>query len=617
MTRTVSPTLLAPLLGLALCACGQEDAPAGDDPPLGGDAGVACPAAAPTVSVSYPADGAPHTASFIDITGTATNTRTVQVTVDDGPPLTAAGGATWTTTVALGPGPHTITAVGIGAEGCPDGPPVTHTVVQGNTVTLVEPPPGNEIELRLDRLALERLLPIEAQESIILTRLDLRPLVLNALRALEDPVAWGLDTSRWGPAERNLASLLTMSPDSADLDGTDLDPVMRLSAQLGLPPPRILSDMLNKAPTERFLAADIVAQVMIENLIGTHPAFGGQFDGTMPVTLADGLGDLAPLLATYGRSGNHPGFLAAAPSAELFTPSFAMIVRGTGNARILPGLVPGLGFASHVVLPEPGEALLDLDFEDPETFRIVGLHPEPRAALTLDVGELPERYATLAAVPNMPWTLERIIGDASRLAFETLWAGEKYWPYALGAISPAAEVTWNDGWVVVDVVAELGPPPPPAWIWDMILDVAQARLHDGDPGMGPLGEGDANVTLALPYLPIGLTADELIDTMRPILHAQRQTMVDLMVGDPSVLESPATLWLTEGPALRVGSAAPALYPSRAALADGEGGVTELALDGQSRRFWTTSPDGETVALDVGPWQGDHVVIGQTVMPEEM
>ena len=40
-------------------------------------------------------------------------------------------------------------------------------------------------------------------------------------------------------------------------------------------------------------------------------------------------------------------------SAELFTPSFAMIVKGTGNVVVRPGLIPGVGYSSHVEAPPP------------------------------------------------------------------------------------------------------------------------------------------------------------------------------------------------------------------------------------------------------------------------
>lgn len=639
------PSGARPWLGAAACgalllaACGQEDSttpPANDSPP---EPEVTCPSIGPRLDVTYPADGAPHTERFIEIQGTATDADRVQVTVDGGEPLIAAGETIWRTTVQLTPGPHTIVATPLGRDGCPDGAAVERVVVQGEKVTLVEPPPSGEVELRLDKLALGELLTPADQACIVLTTLDLGPLVENALKALADPEAWWGGDPGWGPVETSLASLLVMSPDTADLAGTQLDAVMDLSRRLGLAPGRILADLLGLAPTAPFLASDVVAGVMIDLLIASHPNFEPTFDdcasrpavpqgpGEMVVTLADGLADLAPLGEKYGRVERdgalvHPGFLAEAPTAALFTPAFAMVVRGSGNVSVRPGLRPGEGFASHVVPPPAGTPILDLDFSDPDTFTIVGLEPEPTAALTLGVLEHPFFVPLASAdaprggpVWDVPqWTLEHIVAEASFRGFSPLWPGGQTFAYDLGSITDAAVVTWDEGEVVVDVVADLGPPPPTAYIWDLIVDVAQARLHDDGMG-GTLGEGEANVRLALPPLPIGLDAAQLVEAMRPALEAQKQTLIGMMVGDPSALPSEATIWLTDGPGLAVSETAPALYPSRAQLAEGSGGVYAVSLGAEPQRFWTESAAGEVVVLDIGPWEGTQVVIGQTVMPE--
>lgn len=621
--RTARRVLLASLATAALSAgCDGDSDGEIVTLPDGPDAGAAdCPSVAPSVTITYPADEAPHTAGFLEITGSSTGAGEVEITVDDGDPLVAAGLMSWSTTVQLTEGPHTIRAVPKGRRGCADGSAVTHTVVQGGEMTLVAAPPLGEVELRLDRHAIGRLLTPEDQESIVLAYLDLGPLVQNALAALEDPEAWGIDTRDWR-AEHNLAGLLVMSPDSADLSGTALAPVMDLSGQLGLPPPRILSEMLGLAPSERFLGSDIVTEVMLDLLIRSHPNFPAHPEGLLAVTLGDGLADLAPLYDKYGPSGEHPGFLAEPPEAELFTPAFAMIVRGTGNVVVQPGFRPGEGFASHVIAPPPGEAILQLDFEDPETFRIVGLHPQPRAALTLEVPESDQYFEVPAppgdgAAPDAPglnavwdapqWTLEHIVAEASRRAFGPLWPAGYTNAYALGAIDPAASLSWDDGWVVVDVVADLGPPPAPAYIWDLILDVAQQRLHDGG-----IAEGEANVRLELPLLPIGLDAEALIDTMRPALEAQKAALVALMVGDAAALPSRATIWL-DGDRLVVDPAASPLFPSRQALAENVDPTREVALGDTPQTFWTLSADNRLVALTVGPWRGDRVTLGETVM----
>ncbi|MCA9542237.1 MAG: hypothetical protein KC620_25245, partial [Myxococcales bacterium] len=362
-------------------------------------------------------------------------------------------------------------------------------------------------------------------------------------------------------------------------------------------------------------------QVMLAQLIRNHPNFGDDAQGRMLVTLADGLGDLAPLAAKYGPAGDHPGFLAEPPRAELFTPAFAMVVRGRGNVVIRPGLRPGEGYSSHVVRPPAGEAILQLDFLEESSLRIEGLVPEPRAALTLEVHESPQRFASGARQPaplgssavwdTPAWLLEHIVGAAAWQAFSPLFPEGRHLDYALGAISPAASLDWDDGFVTVDVVADLGPPPAPAYIWDLILDVAQVRLHDGG-----LAEGQANVRLALPLLPIGLDADGLIAQMRPVLQAQKDDMVRMMVGDVDALPSVATLWLDADATLRVEPGAPAVFASLDDLLAGVTPRQSIPLTDAPQMFWTRAADGTPVALEVGAWQGDRVVIGHAAVPLE-
>lgn len=592
----------------------------GDDasPPGAADAGVEAGPLA--VAITSPAEGAPVPDRFVTVSGTATGpVERVEIRIDDGPPIAAAGRTAWQATVALDPGARRLT---VAAHGPGDAvAEAARTLYVGRTVRLVAPAGGDpgEIELRLDRLGLQRVLRPEDQRQIVLAYLDLAPLVRNALAALADPDAWGVDSAAWGPAERNLARLLTMDPDRADVSGSALAPLLDLSARLGLPPPRVFADLLAIEPTEPILDRDVVAGALLDQVIRSHPAFDGDDEGRLAVTLEDALSDLATFAERYGPAGDHPGFVAAPPRAELFTPAFAMVVRGRGNVRILPGVRPGAGYASHVVPPVEGAPILDLDFEDPERFRVEGLEPEPRVALTLEVAEAeaffeigppdaPPPRGGSAVWSAPPWSLERVVAEASFRAFAGRFAGERVLTYDLGAISPAATLVWRGGFVTVDVVGDLGPPPPPAYIWDLMLDVAQRRLHDGD-----LEEGSVRARLALPPLPIGLDAEGLVEAMRPLLQAQRAELVALMLGEPESLESRATLWLdARAPALRVADGAPPLH-ARADLSDAPRDVAPLG--DAPAVWWTRSPEGERYAVLVGPWRGDAVDVGLVAVPE--
>jgi len=340
----------------------------------------------------------------------------------------------------------------------------------------------------------------------------------------------------------------------------------------------------------------------------------------MGVTLADALQDLEPLGERYGPAGDHPGFMAGAPRARLLTPDFAMVVTGTSNVVVRPGLRPGQGYASHVAAPE-GEPLLVIDFEDPASFGLEGLEPEPAVSLSMRVVESESYFELVPALPDLapprgrstvwhapPWTLERVVAQAAYEALAGRFEGVRVLEYDLGAVSPAATLVWEDGLLQVDVAANLGPPPPPAWIWDLILDVAQTRLHDGD-----LAEGEAVALLELPELPVGLDSDELVAQMRPVLQEQAAELTAWMMGEAGDLESAATVWL-DAAGLRL-----VVVPGAASLYDGPElageGRAELPLGPEAQTVWTRGPTGARAVLQVGAWEGDRVRIGVVEVPE--
>jgi len=587
------------------------DAGPGDD--------VSAPPAAPLVSVSAPPDGSPLVAGLVTLLGEAgEGTTRVDLSVDGGASVRASGTTTWRATVALGVGSHSVLVVATAPGGRAEW---LHTLHVGPEVTLRAPTrAGPEVALRLDRFALERLLPRERQDELVLTWLDLRPLVENALAALAAPEDWGIDVGAWGPAEHNLARLLGMTPGTLDPSGSALAPLLALSERLGLHPAHILADLLDQAPTAAVLSAEDVAPVLLDGLMRSHPRWRGDDQGRLAVTLADALADLKTLSERYGPAGGHPGFVAAPPSADLLQPNFALLLQADSNVTVRPGLAPGLGYASHVTAPE-GEPLLALDFEDPDRLRIEGLVPEPTVTLALTIVEANDAFPLVPAEPEAapprgpsavwdaaPWELERVVAQAAYAAFAGRFPRPRTLSYDLGAISPAAVLQWDAGLLRVDVAADLGPPPPTAWIWDLILDVAQARLHDGG-----LGEGEASATLSLPDIPIGLTAEELVARMRPALQEQAAEIAAWMLGQASDLESRATVWLDAvEPRLVVVPGAPSLYDDETLSGRG---TAELALGGQGRTVWTRGPEGTRAALLVGPWEGDRVRVGVVEVPE--
>src|SRR5690606_7508390 len=71
---------------------------------------------------------------------------------------------------------------------------------------------------------------------------------------------------------------------------------------------------------------------------------------------------------------------------------------------------------------------------------------------------------------------------------------------------PAAEAppSWTTIAIDESVVLD-SPPPAPAYFWDILLEVAQVRLHDGG-----LAEGEGDISFTLKQVPVGTTVDELV-----------------------------------------------------------------------------------------------------------
>ncbi len=603
-----------------LAACEGPAARHGEtvpEPVEGGEPAEAAPAA--WVVVEEPGDGAALVAGLVTLRGTASpGTGRVDVSVDGGPSARTSGTDAWSVTLALGPGTRRLLVVASGPGGRAE---VVHTLHVGHSVVLVAPGEDDGVvALRLDRFALERLVPLERQAELVLTRLDLTPLVTSALAALSDPEAWGVDTDAWGPAEHNLVRLLGMTPDTLDATGTALAPLLELSASLGLPPARILADLLDQAPTAPVLLPEDVAGALVAQVMASHPSWAGDEEGRMEVTLYDALRDLAPLGVRYGPVDGHPGFMDGPPRARLLTPDFAMVVRAASNVVVRPGLRPGSGYASYVSAPA-GAPLLEIDFEDPEGFSLEGLEPEPTVTLGMRVVESPDHFELVPAEADPapprgrsavwsapPWTVEHVVAEAAWGALAGRFDGPRVLQYDLGAVSPAATLVWEDGLLAVDVAADLGPPPPTAWIWDLILDVAQARLHDGD-----LAEGEAVASLVLPELPVGMDAEALVAEMRPVLQEQAAELTAWMLGGADELESAATVWLEpDPPRLVVAPGEPLLFDGPELTGEGR---AELPLGDAPQTAGPRGPGGPRAGRLVGAWAEDRVRVGVVEVPE--
>jgi hypothetical protein len=403
-------------------------------------------------------------------------------------------------------------------------------------------------EKRLTRSDMLKL-PVAIREAMWLMDLNLSgsasdpALFDHALDAIKakDP-----DSPELSVAEANLVRLLTMTPDTADLRGTALEPLLDLSVKIGLSPEQILADAMGIGTTDPFLSTGAVKDAILGGVVGTHPNARARADGTpvapghLPVTLEDALTDMRSLASRYGpyaRDGQfHPGFLLGATEAPLLTDDFAMSVRVGLNALPLKGVDLTSATVANVnsIGLEP-EGMFD--FDDADWLRIEGLAPGgPRVTtLTFAIGESPQWLAAgdsrlpwptgngeVWSVP--PWTLERVVADAARAR----WGS---WDLALdyhigAAASPVASVDIEDGWFSTTTKANLGSPPPPLYIWDLLVEVVQTRMHDAGPGAPPLAEGEATVQFALEDLEIGLDNDGIIATLKDNLRRDPSALVE-------------------------------------------------------------------------------------------
>lgn len=401
---------------------------------------------------------------------------------------------------------------------------------------------------RADILAL----PAATRARLWLLDLDLRnsaraPRLLdNALAAIR-----AADAAALSPAAQNLRRLLAMTPDTANLEGTALAQLVALAPLIGLAPSQVLGDMLNVPVDREVVTPDVIAESIVENVIATHPNARtrpgpvtaehptGRYAvarGAIPLTLADAASDFATLAERFGPTSAdgayHPGFITGTVRARVLTDAFRMTVRANANALPYRGL--DLTDASDAAVNPIASQVGNLfDFTDPNWLRIEGLAPGEGTIdeMTFRVVEwngfvrggrspIPTAQGDSAAWTLPPWTLERVLAFAGRRAFATANANLTY--TAAGRTEPLFRARVTNGWQELFVEGGLGAPPPPSYLWDFLLEVAQVRLHDGG-----LPEGAADVAFTLRGVRTGVDAASLERTIRSNLEADPAALSEL------------------------------------------------------------------------------------------
>ncbi len=431
--------------------------------------------------------------------------------------------------------------------------------------------------LRLDAKNFEQILTksdIKAKfpERILretwLLDMDLGPMITNALDAL---VGTSAEEAYTLPASsRNMWKLLNMTPANTQLAGTSLAPLLGVGKAVGLAPSLILADLIGIAENDSVISVPLTTGAVIDHVVSTHPNAKlrrGPVDakhpdglypvtpGTMPVSLYDVVTDFADLKQNFGPAKPdpanpgapvHPGFIADASPIVAATDDFAMTVRVNLNALPYKGV--DLTTASVASVNSTSSQISGVfDFSTPDWMEIKGLVDELVIdEMTMAIFENPafvpggtkKEPAPLGDSPvwQLPgWQFERLIAEVA-----VLKAADIKRPDSCTIYSPEGEVDMPleavlvcmgdnqnpddgaepDDWVSISVDDSviLGPDtplPPPSYFWDVLLEVAQVRLHDpAGPGDAPLAEGAADIAFTLRDIPVGVSTANLEQQIR-------------------------------------------------------------------------------------------------------
>lgn len=429
--------------------------------------------------------------------------------------------------------------------------------------------PGQSRELELRYLALEvrgfdnelsleelRAMPRAILEGVWLADLDITQLMVNSLDQLSSLPPEEVEALE--PAAQNMRNLLNMTPDNANLEGTSMEELIALSGSVGIPPARALANLLGVGVTDRFIPPEIVAQVMLRNVVGSHPNARfrrGPIDeehpdglypvapNSLPLTLIDVVTNFEDMAERFGPAGEHPGFVSEARGLTVVEDGFAM--HTYVNANALPYKGADLGNASVASVNSIGAQIETAhDYSDPNWMSIDGLVPDPKVSeLTFTVFEndafipggdsrepVGQGNSPGWALPE--WEFERVILEMGRELEARVPAHCDEYELGTGVVAFRACVD-EDGWVTMETFNDLGNPPPPSYLHDIILEIAQVRLHDGG-----IPEGEADVALSLRDVEVGVETDELIEQTRENLEQNPEALrefasliTDSTVGD--------------------------------------------------------------------------------------
>jgi len=367
------------------------------------------------------------------------------------------------------------------------------------------------------------------------------------------------EAAELSPAAQNMRKLLVMTPDNANLEGTKLEKMIGLAGAVGIPSPRCLAGMMQIGVTDFAVPFDVVADVFLEHLLGSHPnakvrkgaVNSDHPDGlyevkpkSLPITLGDLVYNFETLPTRFGPVDDHPGFVISA--AGLADEAFTMKVRASLNALPFKGVDLTSGHVASVN-STPSQIDSVFDFNDPKSMSVEGLKDVLELAeMTVRIQENaafvpggdskdPVRQGNSAVWDLPEWEFEYLIMEMARTrttggeGITTPPIGAHCDEYKLATDVVAFSACLDgDGWLEMETFTDIGEPPPPAYFWDMLAEVAQVRLHDPvSPGGKPIAEGDADVEFTLKNVQIPIDQDALLESIRGNFAANPAALADL------------------------------------------------------------------------------------------
>ncbi|MBK7825945.1 hypothetical protein [Nannocystis sp.] len=339
--------------------------------------------------------------------------------------------------------------------------------------------------------------------------------------------------------------LLNMTADNVNLEGTKLEKMIGLAGSVGIPPAKVLAALMCVQVSERSIPFALGAEVLLDLVLGSTPTpkrLGpvtkehpdGQYPiaaRSLPITMWDVVSDFKDLSERFGPSGDHPGFISKIEGIEVGS-AMALHIRANLNALPYKGIDLGSGYVASVNSTSSQIDTL-FDFDSPDWLTVTGLSDIVKiGAITVTIVEhktfvpggdskspSPNGNSAIWDLPE--WEFEHVLIEMARRRTDTV--DPHCDTYKLATQVTAFEACIDDtGWTTMETFTDIGNPPPPAYFWDILAEVAQVRLHDGG-----LAEGDGNVEFTLRDVEVSLDQEGIIATVKENIRANPKALAKL------------------------------------------------------------------------------------------